>query len=349
MTTHAPLPAARVASLPRYQPGRPAGAGGVKLSSNEDPYGPLPEAVEAAAAAAADAGRYPDHTASALREAIAAHHGVPVDGVTVGCGSVALLQQLALAFTGEGDEVAFPWPSFIAYPQVAALAGATAVRASSVDALADLFGERTRLVFVANPDNPTSTAVPTAELAALADRLPADCLLVVDEAYREYVTDPAVSDAVDAMRGRPNVAVLRTFSKAHALAGLRVGYLVGDPSVVRAVDATLIPFSVSAPAQAAALASLARADVIAARARRVAEMRDALADEVRARGLEVPRSQANFLWLPTPDPGGLALALEGNGVVVRPLEGGVRVTIGQPEENERFLAALDAVYDSVRG
>jgi histidinol-phosphate aminotransferase len=204
---------------------------------------------------------------------------------------------------------------------------------------------RTRLVFVANPNNPTSTAVPTSSLVDLADRIPADCLLVVDEAYREYVTDPQVTDAVDAFRGRPNVCVLRTFSKAHALAGLRVGYLVGDPAVVAAVDAAFVPFSVNVAAQAAALASLAEAPTIASRAREVAAMRDELVADVRERGFDVPDAQGNFLWLPSDDAAALAGALEAEGVVTRPLEGGVRVTVGLPHENAAFVAALDAVHE----
>jgi histidinol-phosphate aminotransferase len=347
-------PVARVRALPGYQPGRSV-EGAVKLSSNEDPHGPLAVALAAASdALASSAGLYPDHTAYALREALASHLRVPVASVAVGCGSVGLLQQLLLAYAEPGDEVVYPWPSFIAYPQFAELVGARRVEvplqawAADVDALLRAVGPSTRLVLLANPNNPTSTAVGTADLVRLADGLPDGCLLVVDEAYREYVTDPAVGDAVELFRGRPGVVVLRTFSKAHALAALRVGYLVGDPSVVRAVDATLTPFAVNGAGQAAALASLACAGEIAARARVVAAMRDGLVDALHARGLhDVPASQGNFVWLPSDDAAGLAGALEREGVVTRPLGPGVRVTVGTPDDNERFLAAIDAVLAGV--
>lgn len=350
MTAAGVTPVSRIARLPGYQPGRSV-EGAVKLSSNEDPYGPLPAAVEAASAAVAtEGGLYADHGAGALRAALAASLGVGAECVGVGCGSVGLLQQLLLAFAEPGDDVVYPWPSFIAYPQFAELVGARRVEvplrtwAADVDALLGAVTPATRLVLLANPNNPTSTAVDTAALVRLADGLPERCLLVVDEAYREYVTDPDVGDAVALFHGRPNVAVLRTFSKAHALAGLRVGYVIGPPEVVRAVDATLTPFAVNVAGQAAAMASLARADEIAERARRVASMRDDLVRELHARGLyDVPASQGNFVWLPSDDPGALASALEGEGVVTRPLGSGVRVTVGTPSDNERFLAAVDAV------
>ena len=343
-------PVGRVARLPGYQPGRSVD-GAVKLSSNEDPHGPLAVAVDAASVAVAtSAGLYPDHGASVLRDALAASLGVPVESVAVGCGSVGLLQQLLLAFAEAGDEVLYPWPSFIAYPQFAELVGALRVEVplqswtADVDALLAAVTPATRLVLLANPNNPTSSAVGTAALQRLVDGAGDRCLVVIDEAYREYVTDPDVGDAVKLFAGRPNVVVLRTFSKAHGLAALRVGYLVGDPAVVQAVDATLTPFAVNGVGQAAAMASLAAREVIAERARGVAAMRDDLVRELHARGLyDVPASQGNFVWLPSADAAGLAASLEGEGIVTRPLGTGVRVTVGMPAENERFLSALDAV------
>ena len=195
--------------------------------------------LDAVAAATGDSGRYPDHLAETLRATLAARHGVDADQVAVGCGSVGMLQQLLLSYAGPGHEVLFPWPSFIAYPQFSLLAGATVVEApltawaTDVDALLAAVTPRTAMVLLANPNNPTSTALRTAALTRLVEALPATVLLVVDEAYREYVTDPDVPDALDHFGDRANVVVLRTFSKAWALAGLRVGYLVGDPSVAR--------------------------------------------------------------------------------------------------------------------
>jgi histidinol-phosphate aminotransferase len=350
-----PTPHPRVAVIPRYQPGRTAEAtmaahgldSAVKLASNESPFGPLPGVVEAVAAATGDSGRYPDHLAETLREVLAARHGVGTAQVAVGCGSVGVLQQLLLAYAGPGHEVLFPWPSFIAYPQFSLLAGATVVEAplaawaTDVDALLAAVTSRTAMVLLANPNNPTSTALRTTALTRLVEALPPTVLLVVDEAYREYVTDPDVPDALDHFGDRANVVVLRTFSKAWALAGLRVGYLVGDPSVASAVDATLTPFSVSTPAQAAALAALEQQEEVARRAAVVVAERQRVSAELAGRVLPVPDSQGNFVWLPTgPASGALATAMERRGVVTRPFPSGIRVTIGLGDDNDRFLAAL---------
>jgi histidinol-phosphate aminotransferase len=352
----------RSLAVPRYQPGRSAEevmaehglASAVKLASNEAPFGPLPGVPEAVARAMARSGHYPDHTAWALREALAAKHGRPVEELTIGPGTVGLLQQLLLAFAGPGDEVLFPWPSFIAYPQFTLLAGAAIREApladwvTDVDALLASVSRRTRLVLVANPNNPTSTALRTAALTRLLEAVPEDVLVVIDEAYHEYVTDRDVPNALEVFADWPNVAVLRTFSKAWSLAGLRVGYVVGHRDLVGAVDATLIPFSVSAPAQAAALAALAQKAEVARRAALVVAERDRITATLADRGLPVPDSQANFVWLPAADGGRpLADALERRGVVTRPFPSGVRVTIGLPEENDRFLEALDGTFDAV--
>jgi histidinol-phosphate aminotransferase len=358
----APQPHARIGAIPTYHPGRSAeeimAAHGldsaVKLASNESPFGPLPSVVAAVAAAVGEASRYPDHGATALRAALAERHGVGPEQIAVGCGSVGLLQQLLLAYAGPGDEVVVPWPSFIAYPQFTLLAGAL-VRDTllqgwtiDVDALLAAAGERTTVALVANPNNPTSTALRSGELTRLADELPPRALLVVDEAYREYVTDPDVPDASRLLAGRPNVAVLRTLSKAWGLAGLRVGYLVGPSEVVQAVDVTLTPFSVSGPAQAAALAALADEAEVVRRAGLVVAERTRVSARLSARGLPVPHSQGNFLWLPTgPSSVELADAMERVGVATRAFPTGVRVTIGLPEENDRFLAALEAALREV--
>jgi histidinol-phosphate aminotransferase len=352
-----PAPHERVAVVPRYQPGRSAEEtmeahgldDAVKLASNESPFGPLPGVPEAVAAATERSGIYPDHLAEQLRDALAAKHGVEPDHVAVGCGSVGMLQQLVLAFAGPGDEVLFPSPSFMAYPQFTLLAGATVVEAplrewtADVDALLARVTPRTRAVLLANPNNPTSTALRRGELTRLVEELPHHVLLVVDEAYREYVSDPAVPDAIEAFGGRPNLAVLRTFSKAWALAAFRVGYLVGDRIAVRSVDATLTPFSVSAPAQAAALAALEQRDEVARRAAAVVAERDRVSRTLRSWGRPLPDSQGNFVWLPTGSASAaLADAMERRGVVTRPFPTGIRVTIGLPAHNDRFIDALAA-------
>jgi histidinol-phosphate aminotransferase len=206
-------------------------------------------------------------------------------------------------------------------------------------------------VFVCNPNNPTGTAVRRAELEAFLDAVPASTLVVLDEAYREFVTDPDVPDGIELMRGRPNVAVLRTFSKAWGLAGLRVGYLIAeDPAVAVAVRKTHVPFSVSMLAQAAAVAALASDEEVRARCAAVVAERDRLTAALRERGLDVSDSQANFVWLPVGEQATeLAAALEARAIITRPFAGeGVRVTVGTPQEDDLFLAALDAVLDDAR-
>lgn len=321
--------------LPQYRPGRSA-PGEVRLSANEAPFEPLPSVRAAVADAAALLNRYPDHLAVAVREALAERHGVEPADVAVGCGSVGLLQQLCLAFTSPGDEVVFGWRSFEAYPVMAAVAGATAATAPlrreaiALDALP--VSERTRLVLLANPNNPTGTAFGDDELASFLDGLPPGCLVVLDEAYREYVTRPDVG----LPRTRPDVVLLRTFSKAYGLAALRIGYLVGAPEVVDAVDRVLLPFAVNRLAQAAALASLAAEDELRERVARTVAERERVRRALFELGYATPDSQANFVWLPH---------VETPGVATRPFPEGMRVTIGSPEENDRFLAALPPVGD----
>jgi histidinol-phosphate aminotransferase len=245
------------------------------------------------------------------------------------------------------------------YPLLAQVAGARPVQVPLVpgrpggpadthdlDALAAAVDETTRLVFVCNPNNPTGTAVRRTELERFLAAVPEDTLVVLDEAYREFVTDPDVPDGLELIRGRPNVAVLRTFSKAWGLAGLRVGYLVAeDPAVADAVRRTHVPFSVSMLAQAAAVAALASEDEVRRRCAAVTGERERLTAALRERGLDVSDSQANFVWLPTGErTAELAAALESRAVITRPFAGqGIRVTVGTTEEDDVFLAALDEV------
>src|SRR6266508_1462789 len=265
----APEPSPRLAELPRYQPGRTSEAAmaehglvsAIKLASNESPFEPLPGVTDAVAAALVGINRYADHTASAVARRFAERVGVARDRVAVGPGSVGLLEQIALAYVEPGDQVVYPWPSFIAYPQFTRLVNGAEhttplVRnAFDVDALVAAIDERTRLVLIANPNNPTSTALRRADLRRLVDAVPGNCLIVIDEAYHEFVTGADVPDAIPEFAGRPNVAVLRTLSKAYGLAGLRIGFMVADPAVVDAVNACAIPFAANAAVQAAALAA----------------------------------------------------------------------------------------------
>jgi histidinol-phosphate aminotransferase len=351
----APAPLPHIAFVPRYVSGKSAEASmaeygittSIKMASNECPFGPLPGVLEAVTEAVKGTNRYDEHPAFALAAAFAERVGVSADRVAVGAGSVALLEQVTLAYAGRGDEVVYPWPSFIAYPQFTHLVGATAITPTltrhgvDVDAMLEAITDRTRLVLIANPNNPTSTALRAAELRRLVDGVPESCLIVIDEAYREFVTGVDIPDAIEMFGDRPNVAVLRTMSKAQGLAGLRVGFMVAHPTVISAVDACLIPFNVNLAAQAAAFAAFEQDDEIARRCLTITAERDSGAQLLRRMGLGVPASEGNFWWLPAgAESIRLGVELERRGIVARPMPSGVRVTVGFPEENTQFLAAL---------
>src|SRR4051812_19434116 len=356
-----------VQALPAYKPGRsPADVAreigverAVKLASNEVAFPPLPAVVQALATAAAETNRYPDNGAVVLTRTLAERYDVDPAQVVTGCGAVMLCQQLAQSYNDPGTSIAFAWRSFEMYPLLAQVAGARSIQVPltpgrpggpadthDLEALAAAVDESTRLVFVCNPNNPTGTAVRRPELERFLDTVPTDILVVLDEAYREFATDPDVPDGLELMRGRPNVAVLRTFSKAWGLAGLRVGYLVAeDPAVADAVRKTHVPFSISSLAQAAAVAALASEPEVGRRCAAVVAERDRLTAALRDRGFDVSDSQANFVWLPVgEETAALAAALETRAVITRPFAGeGIRVTVGTPEEDDVFLAALDDV------
>ncbi|GGT70404.1 histidinol-phosphate transaminase [Actinomadura citrea] len=332
-----------------YRPGKvvvsPEGRS-FKLSSNESPHGPLPSVVEAIGEAARNVNRYPDNNATSLTEAIASFCGVPADHVAVGCGSVGMTQMLLEAVAEPGAEVVYAWRSFEAYPLLVSLSGATSVQVPLRDethdlrAMADAITENTRVVFVCNPNNPTGTAVGRAEIEAFLDRVPADCLVVLDEAYREYVRDDDVPDGLTLYGDRPNLAILRTFSKAYGLAGLRIGYLVAHPLVAGSIRKTFLPFSVNSVAQAAGIASLDATDELMERVEGTVKERDRVRAALLADGWTVPPTEANFVWLRLGDRTmEFSAACDAHGVSVRPFDGeGARVSIGSPEENDAFLA-----------
>jgi len=333
-----------------YKPGKaptPVGGRTFKLSSNESPHDPLPSVRAVLAGAASHINRYPDSGAAELTEAIAGRFGVPAEHVAVGCGSVGVAQQLLEAVGEPGAEVIYPWRSFEAYPYLTDLANATSVQVPLTDyhhdlpAMAAAITERTRLIFICTPNNPTGTPVRHAELAEFLDRVPADCLAVIDEAYVQYVRDPAVADGLRLYGDRPNVAVLRTFSKAYGLAGLRIGFLIGHPPVAEAVRKTMLPFTVNSLAQAAAVASLAAESELMERVEIVVKERDRVRRELLGDGWTVPATEANFVWLPLADRSDeFAGHCDAAGVSVRPYPpDGVRVTIADPEANDAFLTA----------
>ncbi|MDM7830007.1 histidinol-phosphate transaminase [Cellulomonas edaphi] len=345
--TRVPLRQA-LADLPPYVPGgrAPVGAAAFKLSSNENPYPPLPSVMAAIVDAAADINRYPDMYATELSEAIAARLGVGTDTIVTGCGSVAVLGHVLTAVCEAGDEVVLPWRSFEAYPIAITLAGAVGVPVPlaaggrlDLAAMAAAVTPRTRVVLVCTPNNPTGPAVHADELDAFLEAVPSDVLVVLDEAYVEFVRDPDVPDGLAVFADHPNVVVLRTFSKAYGLAGLRVGYAVARPRLAAGIRAASTPFGVSHPAQLAALASLDAADELLARVDRVVRQRTRLLDGLRAQGWEVPDTQANFVWLPLGEASThFAERSIRAGVVVRPFAGdGVRVSVGEPEAIDLFL------------
>jgi histidinol-phosphate aminotransferase len=318
-----------------------------KLSSNESPYGPLPSVAEVIAEAGHEVHRYPDNGAEALIAALAERFSVPLDHIAVGCGSVGVLKQLIEAVADPGTEILYAWRSFEAYPSLADLAGAVSVRVPlrgethDLEAMAAAITPRTRLVLVCNPNNPTGTVVGTRQLTAFLDQVPGDCLVVLDEAYREYIRDESVPDGLALYRTYPNVAVLRTFSKAYGLAGLRVGFMIGHAPVAAAIRKTMLPFTVSAVAQAAAVASLAAEAELLQRVESIVKERDRVREALLSDGWTVPPTEANFVWLrlgehTTP----FVAACERQGIAIRPFAGeGVRVSIGSPEANDAFLAA----------
>ena len=350
--------------LPAYVPGKNLAdlarelgiTEAIKLASNEVPYGPLPGVPEAAAEAMRNSHRYPDMAVVELRDMLAERLGVSATRVVTGCGSVALTELLVKATCLPGDEVIYAWRSFEAYPIVAAGAAATSVRVPNtaehghdLPAMADAITDRTRVIFVCNPNNPTGTALRKTEIDRFLAAVPSDVLVVLDEAYRELVTDPEVPDGLVAYGDRPNVTILRTMSKAWGLAGLRMGYLIGSPEVAAAVRKVLTPFSTSTVAQAAALAALRQKDEMARRCALVADERVRVTEALRTLDVDVPASQANFVWLPLGN-GAIpfAAACERQGVIVRPFPGdGVRVSIGTAAENDLFLAAAEAALKQI--
>lgn len=343
-----------VASLPAYKPGRPAPAGtagpSYKLSSNENPYPPLPEVLTAAERAVAQMHRYPDLANTAMAEALAARLGVAAEELAFGTGSVAVLYHLLTAVCEPGDEVVHAWRSFEAYPIAVQITGARSVRVPlragavhDLDALAAAVTPRTRVVMLCTPNNPTGPAIGHADLERFLAAVPEHVLVMVDEAYVEFVTDPTAVRGLELLRGRPNVVVLRTFSKAYGLAGFRVGYCVAEPGLAAAVRAVSLPFGISVPAQAAVLASLEAEPALLERVATLVVARDRLRAGLLDLGFDVPDAQGNFVWLPAgPLTGDYGEAFRLGGVVVRPYAAGepgdgVRVTVGEPAANDRVL------------
>ncbi|MEU6365067.1 histidinol-phosphate transaminase [Streptomyces sp. NPDC046931] len=354
MSETSPRLRAELDGIPTYRPGRPAASGGpvaYKLSSNENPYPPLPGVMESVIESAGSFNRYPDMACTGLMHELSERFGVPQSHLATGTGSVGVAQQLLQATSGPGDEVIYAWRSFEAYPIITQISGAASVQVPltagdvhDLDAMADAITDRTRLIFVCNPNNPTGTVVRRAELERFLDRVPRDVLVVLDEAYREFIRDVQVPDGVELYRERPNVCVLRTFSKAYGLAGLRVGFAIAHEPVAAALRKTAVPFGVSQVAQVAAVASLRAEDELLGRVGSLVCERKRVVDTLRGQGWTIPETQANFVWLRLGERAvDFAAACEQAGVVVRPFPGeGVRVTIGESEANDIFVKVAEA-------
>ncbi|MBC3194327.1 histidinol-phosphate transaminase [Pseudonocardia sp. C8] len=333
-------------TLPAYVPGRTV-PGATKLASNEVAEPPAPAVLEAIARAAANGNRYPDLGVVELTARLADVHGLAPERIAVGCGSVTLCQQLVqVSCVGPGDEVLFAWRSFEAYPIVARIGGAE-IRTvplgegfrHDLDAMAAAITERTRLVFVCSPNNPTGPAVGRDEFVRFLDAVPADVLVALDEAYAEYVTDPDAVSGRPLLDAHPNLVVLRTFSKAYRMAGLRVGYALASAEVATALRKVAPPFGVNSVAQAGAIAALEHSAEILAGCADVVRERQRVAAALRDLGFPVPDTQANFVWLPLGERADeFARHCGERKVIVRPFQGdGVRVTVSTPQENDLLL------------
>lgn len=357
--------AQKLSRMPGYRAGVPAGKapqaiaaeGVAQLASNESPFPPHPDVVEAIAAAATAANRYPDPGATLLRRRIAERYDAEPGRIAVGNGSCELLLAAAEALCEPGDEIVYAWPSFSIYPHLAPLTGAREIRVPlapgevhDLDAIAAEVTAATQLVLICNPNNPTGTHLPAERIGAFCAGLPDRVTVVLDEAYIEFQTADDPDATIDLLAELPNLVVLRTFSKVYGLAGLRCGYALGPPRFRAAVDAVRQPFSVNVLAQAAGAEAILHSDDVADRVERTIVERVTVEDAVRELGLQTAETQANFSWISLDgrDDAEVTDALGRAGVIVRggtPLgsPGHIRVTYGTAEENRRFVEALREV------
>lgn len=340
-----------IAALPPYRQGRQADPDAFKLSSNENPFDPLPAVVEVLRDSM-QLNRYPDAAAVELRGLLAEKFGVTADEVHVGAGSVAILSQLFLAAARPGDEIVYAWRSFEAYPGLVTVTGADSVQIPNradgghdLDAMAAAVTERTRLVVVCSPNNPTGEIVTTHDFEAFMAKVPETVLVLLDEAYVEFVTDPDAVDGESLLERHPNLVVLRTFSKAYGLAGLRVGYAIGPSYVLDAARSTAIPLSVTGLAQQAAIASLQHEEELLERVARITRLRDQLWQALVDQGWQLPRAQGNFIWLPTGErTAHAAEVFEKAGIVVRAFAPeGLRISVGESASVDKLLGAAQEV------
>src|SRR5215218_8973969 len=359
--------AEKLARMPGYQAGVPTGqapeaiaSGNIaQLASNESPFEPHPKVVEAIGAAATAMNRYPDPDATLLRSRIADRYEEEPGRIAVGNGSCEILLAAAEALCEPGAEIVYAWPAFSMYPYLPALTGAREVRVPlaegdvhDLDAMAAEVTAATQLLIVCNPNNPTGTHLPAAEIAAFCERIPEHVTVILDEAYVEFQTHDDPDATLDLLADFPNLVVLRTFSKCYGLAGLRVGYAIGSPKFRAAVDAVRQPFSVNAIAQAAGAEAILHSDDALRRVETTIAARVLVEESVRGLGLAASDSHANFTWidLGEADEAAVIGGLAEREIAVRPGRalggpGHIRVSYGTAEENERFLRGLSELLD----
>lgn len=343
-----------LANIPSYRQGKaaPASQPGneiFKISSNENPYPPLPSVQHCIAELTSGINRYPDSSGAVLVEALAARYDIESAHIVLGSGSVEIVSQLIRATSGPGDEVLFAWRSFEAYPMLVRAAGAKPVmvplnaeHGHDLDAMIEAITERTRLIMVCNPNNPTGTTVPLAELQRFLDRVPEHITVLIDEAYQQFNRQDKAPDGVQLFNERSNVTVAHTFSKAYGLAGMRVGYAIAPASLAQAMRAVAIPFGVTTLAQRAAVASLEAEPELQLRVEALVAERDRVSAALTAAGVAFPESQANFIWFPYGEETiRVAELLEERGLLVRPFAGeGFRATIAETAANDRLIEVL---------
>ena len=358
-----------ICELHPYQPGKPVGelerelgiSNIIKLASNENPLGPSPRALEAIQNNMQDCARYPDGNGFALKQALAKHHGLDQECITLGNGSNDVLELLARVFTGPGKQILFSEHAFAVYPIAAKSVGADAVIVSAnnwgydLDALLDAISADSRLIFIANPNNPTGTWVRAEPLRTFIEEVPQHALVVVDQAYGEYMDDPEYPDCVDWLDRFPNLIVTHTFSKAFGLAGLRIGYAVSAPGIAEILDRIRQPFNVNLMANVAALTALEDRQHLAHSVEMNAAERDRVQTALAGFGLHCVPSAGNFVLVDMGQPAMPVYdALLRKSVIVRPvanygLDRHLRISIGTPPENDRLLQALGEVLDAASG
>ncbi len=350
MITDGPRLRPDLEALPSYKAGqRPAPRSDIttyKISSNESHFPPLPSVQAAIVAAATEINRYPDPFSSELVTAIAQHFGVPSEHIALGTGSVALCGQIIQSAAGPGDNILYAWRSFESYPIWTGIAGAQSIQiplrpdeTHDLDAMLQAITPETRVIFICSPNNPTGQIVDPRELENFIAAVPSEIVIVLDEAYVEYVPQNKRSDSIRLYRENTNVVVLRTFSKAYGLAGLRVGFTISQEPITNALRKTALPFGVSSLAQAAAIASISAESELFERVALVTAERDRVVGELITMGYELNSNYANFVWMRLGSRTDvLHQALEHAGLSVRPFpDEGLRISIGETQANDRFI------------